>query len=196
MTANGSVACHGADCTNKPVAGMSYCSEDHYEELVEERKARNRYRTGNHIIPATDYTATLKPATNQGLEKTVEEPQPEPERDPPERDPRWMRGASPEKNRQIIADVKLPIPELMKKYEISETAVRNLKHRCAGTTPPSKAANDLPNVTLKAPISLNAAPSPFDVVLAHLQDEVLPRLRNEVIDVEKTIQLLKRHRTA
>lgn len=38
--------CIAAGCKLPAVDGLSYCSEDHYEELVEERKAKQNYRTG------------------------------------------------------------------------------------------------------------------------------------------------------
>lgn len=52
--------CIAAGCKLPAVDGLSYCSEDHYEELVEERKAKNGYRTGSPLR-AHDFTEQLKP---------------------------------------------------------------------------------------------------------------------------------------
>lgn len=199
MTTNGTT-CHGEGCTHKPVAGMSYCSEDHYEQLVDERKARNHYRSASPV--QSDYTAQLQPPRNQGL---IKPPKPEVKPmetqavEPPEpipalpRDPRWMRGMSEEVNLKFIADIKLPIATLMAKYKISETAVRNMKRRCGEKFGPQPAALarkpkpaapiNLPQIVLD-PIEqriaqtqsyTQKAPSPiecFDHVIAMIEAEI------------------------
>lgn len=68
MHVNGSGTCQGDGCNRRPVSGLSFCSEDHYEELVAERKSRNSYRTGSPSSTG-DYTKTLKAPTNQVVQK-------------------------------------------------------------------------------------------------------------------------------
>lgn len=187
MTTNGTT-CQGEGCTHKPVTGMSYCSEDHYEQLVDERKARQHYRSAAPVLREHDFSASLKPPTNKGL---IKPPKPEPKPMEPEQvaapepviaaarewDDRWMRGLSPETNKRFVADIKLPVATLMVKYKVSETAVRNMKRRCGVAVGPQPAA--LANGRKPAPVMLEAItadPANADVLRAVLEPKKPPSL--------------------
>jgi hypothetical protein len=75
----GNRMCQGEACTNKAVRGSSYCSEEHLDQLMAERRAKNAYRvatpvsagsaTETSIVPHRDYTASL-PRANNPIDKS------------------------------------------------------------------------------------------------------------------------------
>lgn len=73
---SGMPRCQGEGCKRLALNGMSFCSYDHYEELVEERKAKNGYRTGSALGPKIDYSAQLKPATASTVHVAAPAPKP------------------------------------------------------------------------------------------------------------------------